>query len=108
MAKAEYIQRGDNIDYTAAANIAYMEVVPLAARIGVALAEIPKGEPGAVTHVGAVRFSAATGEIDVGAEVYWDKTQNVIVDASGASTVCAGHLIAPKAQADTTALVRIG
>lgn len=108
MAKAEYIQRGDNIDYTAEANIAYMEVVPLAARIGIALAEIPKGETGAVTLVGAFRFPAATGKIDVGAEVYWDKTQNVIVGASGASTVRTGHLIAPKAQADTTALVRIG
>ena len=107
MAKAEYIQRGDNIDYTAAANIAYMEVVPLSARIGVALAEIPKGETGTVAITGAFRFPAATGKIDVGAEVYWDKTQNVIVGASGASTVRAGHLIAPKAQADTTALVRI-
>ena len=108
MAKAEYIQRGDNIDYTAEANIAYMEVVPLAARIGIALAEIPKGETGAVTLVGTFRFPAATGKIDVGAEVYWDKTQSTIVGTSGASTVHAGHLIAPKAQADTMALVRIG
>ena len=108
MAKAEYIQRGDNIDYTAEANIAYMEVVPLAARIGIALAEIPKGETGAVTLVGAFRFPAATGKIDVGAEVYWDKTQKNIVSASGASTVRAGYAIAPKEQADTVALVRIG
>ena len=108
MAKAEYIQRGDNIDYMTAANTAYMEVVPLAARIGVALAEIPKGATGTGTRVGSFRFPAATGKIDVGAEGYWDKTQNVIVGASGASTVRAGHLIAPKVQADTTALVRIG
>ena len=106
--KATYVQRGDNIDYTAAADIAYMEVVPLAARIGVALSEIPKGQMGTVTIVGAFRLPAATGKIDIGAEVYWDKTQKNIVSASGASTVRAGYVIAPKEQADTAAIVRIG
>ena len=106
--KATYVQRGDNIDYMAAANVAYMEVVPLAARIGIALTEIPKGEMGTITLVGAFRLPAATGKIDIGAEVYWDKTQKNIVGASGASTVRAGYAIAPKEQADTVALVRIG
>ena len=106
--KATYIQRGDNIDYTATDTLAYMEVVPLAARIGIALTEIPKGEMGTITLVGAFRLPAATGKIDIGAEVYWDKTQKNIVGTSGASTVHAGYLIAPKEQADTVALVRIG
>lgn len=106
--KATYVQRGDNIDYTATDTLAYMEVVPLAARIGVALSEIKKGEMGSVTIVGAFRLPAATGKIEVGADVYWDKTQKNIVGTSGASTVHAGYLIAPKEQADTVALVRIG
>ena len=42
MATATFVQRGENIDYVAAANTAYMEVVPLAARIGVALEAIAK------------------------------------------------------------------
>lgn len=49
MATATYVQRGENIDYVAASNTAYMEVVPLAARIGVALEAIAKGETGTVT-----------------------------------------------------------
>ena len=106
--KATYVQRGDNIDYTATDALAYMEVVPLAARIEVALSEIKKSETGSVTLVGAFRFPAATGKIDTGAEVYWDKTQKNIVGTSGASTVHAGYLIAPKEQADTVALVCIG
>ena len=106
--KATYVQRGDNIDYMAAANVAYMEVVPLAARIGIALTEIPKGEMGTITLVGAFRLPAATGKIDIGAEVYWDKSDNAIVAAASTDTVRAGYAIAAKEQADTVALVRIG
>lgn len=106
--KATYVQRGDNIDYTPTKKIAYMEVVPLAARIGVALSEIPKGEMGSVTLVGAFRLPATTGEIEIGAEVYWDKSDNAIVAAASTDTVRAGYAIAPKEQADTVALVRIG
>ena len=106
--KATYVQRGDNIDYTPTKKLAYMEVVPLAARIGVALSEIPKGEMGSVTLVGAFRLPAMTGKIEVGAEVYWDKSDNAIVAAASTNTVHAGYAIAPKEQADTVALVRIG
>ena len=100
MAKAEYIQRGDNIDYTATANVAYMEIV--------ALAEIPKGETGTLTIVGAFRFPALTEKLDVGQTVYWDKTQNAVTGTAGANTVPAGTVIAAKEQAGTLALVRIG
>lgn len=108
MAKAEYIQRGDNIDYTATANVAYMEIVPLVSRIGVALAEIPEGETGTLTIVGAFRLPALTEKLDVGQAVYWDKTQNAVTGTSGANTVLAGTVIAAKEQAGTLALVRIG
>ena len=105
---ATYVQRGDNIDYTAAADVAYMEVVPLAARIGVALMEIPKGEMGTLTLVGAFRLSAATEKLEIGAEVYWDKKKFCITGTAGTDTVRAGYVIAPKDQAGTVALVRIG
>ena len=105
---ATYVQRGDNIDYTAATDVAYMEIVPLAARIGVALIEIPKGEMGTLTIVGAFRLPAATEKLEMGAEVYWDKKKSVVTRTSSADTVRAGYVIAPKDQADTVALVRIG
>ena len=106
--KATYVQRGDNIDYKAAADIAYMEVVPLAARIGVALSEIPKGEMGTLTIVGAFRLPAATEKLEIGAEAYWDKKKFCITGTAGTDTVRVGYVIAAKEQADTVALVRIG
>ena len=61
MAKATFVQKGDNIDFTAAADIAYMDVVTLTDRIGVALENIANGATGTVTLTGVFEFPAATG-----------------------------------------------
>ena len=43
MAKAVFVQKGDNIDFTAADAVEYMDVVPLEDMVGVALENIPAG-----------------------------------------------------------------
>ena len=105
MATATFVQRGENIDYVAAADTAYMEVVPLAARIGVALEAIAKGATGTVTLTGVFRL---TGVLAVGAEVYWDTKAGNIVGAKGDTTVFAGYTTEAKTESGATVAVRIG
>ena len=110
MAKASFVQKGDNIDYVAAADIGYMDVVVLTDRIGVALEAIANGATGTVTLTGVFDFPAATGSgkaLTVGEKVYWDATNNVITPTATDNTF-AGYAVAAKAASDTTARVRIG
>ena len=104
---AEFIQRGNNINYTAVDGAEYMQVVPLAARIGVALENIPAGGTGTVTLTGAFKLPAASGELATGAQVYWDAAAGKVT-ATAAGNVPAGYVIEPKLSAGTTAIVRIG
>lgn len=108
MATATFVQRGENIDYVAKSNTAYMEVVPLAARIGVALEAIAKGETGTVTLTGVFQLPAATGALDVGAEVYWDTKAGNIVGTKGDTAVFAGYTTEAKTESGATVAVRIG
>ncbi|MCI6484498.1 MAG: DUF2190 family protein [Selenomonadaceae bacterium] len=76
---AEYVQRGNNINYTCAEGAEYMQVVPLAGRIAVAMEKIPPGGEGTITLQGAFNLPAATGmAFEAGAQVYWDKAKGNI------------------------------
>ena len=101
-AVAKYVQKGDNIDYAAAANVAYMEVVPLKSRIGVSVETIAAGD---VTGAYEIPADAAT-EIAVGEQVYFNTETNCIDKT--AAMIPAGIAVAAKAKADTVAIVRIG
>lgn len=105
-AVAEYVQRGDNIDYTAADDIVYMQVIPLTARIGIALEAIPKGETGTVTLTGAFRLPAASVAMTLGEKLYWDATAGNVTATQG--DIVAGYATEAKAEAGTTVAVRIG
>lgn len=110
MAKATFVQTGDNIDYTAASDIEYMDVVKLTDRIGVALEAIASGDTGTVTLTGVFDLPAATGsgnDLTVGEKVYWDATNSVITPTATDNTF-AGYTVAAKAAAGATARVRIG
>jgi predicted RecA/RadA family phage recombinase len=110
MAKATFVQKGDNIDFTAAADIAYMDVVTLTDRIGVALENIANGATGTVTLTGVFEFPAATGSgkaLTVGQKVYWDATNSVITPTA-TDNIFAGYAVAAKAAATAVARVRIG
>lgn len=104
---AEFVQRGDNIDYKADKDIAYMEVVPLAARIGVALEAIEKGDTGTLTLTGAFKVPAVAGTaFAAGEKVYWDAANGNVTTTAG--DVVAGYTVEAKAEAAVTAIVRIG
>ena len=105
---AEYVQRGNNIDFTAADGAEYMQVVPMSGRIGIAMENIQPGGTGTVTLVGVFRLPAATGtELQTGDKVYWDST-NGNITKTAESNVPAGVASAAKACASTAAIVGIG
>jgi predicted RecA/RadA family phage recombinase len=107
MAKAVFVQKGENIDYTAASDIGYMDVVPMASCIGVALEEIASGATGAVSLTGVYELPAATSlTISVGDAVFWNTTNdNIDKDESG---VPAGIAVADKASAGESVRVKLG
>lgn len=104
---AEYTQAGDNIDYTAAEKIEYMQVVPLADRIGIALENIAAGDTGTVTLTGAFKLPAADGAIEVGAKVYFDAAAGKVT-TTATDNIPAGYAIEPKTAAAASIVVRIG
>lgn len=109
MAKASFVQKGHNIDYTAAADTGYMDVVVLTDRIGVALEDIANGATGTVTLTGVFDFPAATGSgksLTVGQKVYWDATNSVITPTATDNTF-AGYAVAAKTTSGAVARVRI-
>lgn len=89
MAKAVFVQKGDNIDYKAESAVEYMDVVPMASCIGVALEPIANGKTGTVSLTGVYELPAAadlgTGiSISPGDAVYWNTSNsNIDKDASG-------------------------
>ena len=110
MAKAVFVQKGENIDYTAETDIGYMDVVPMEKCIGVALEPIAAGKTGTVALEGVYSItakSAASGcAIKVGDTVFWNTTnENIDTDESG---VPAGIAVADKASAGTSAKVKLG
>jgi predicted RecA/RadA family phage recombinase len=109
MAKeATFIQSGNVIDYTAAANIAYGAVVPLVTCVGVALEDIASGATGSVTITGVFEAAAVnTAAFAVGDKLYWDDAANKLTKTDTSNTP-AGICVAIKESAGTTARVKIG
>lgn len=99
--------KGEVLDYTAGADIAYAQVIPLTGRVGVALEAIPNGSTGSLAVAGVWELPAVTGTaFSVGDTLYWDDTANNLTKTSASNTV-AGWCFAVKASAGTTALVKI-
>ncbi|MGL5271828.1 MAG: capsid cement protein [Selenomonadaceae bacterium] len=107
MVTATHIQKGDIIDFTATTDVAYLEVVPLANKIGIALEPIATGATGSLSLTEVWELPAAAPlEIAAGDTVYWNKTNNNIDKTN--SGVSAGFAIAAKTAAATTVRVKIG
>lgn len=109
MAKAVYVQDGANVDFTNAgeAAIAYGDIVAYGSRIAVAACDIPAGDVGTVALSGVYEMPAETSAaFTVGMKVYWNDTAKVVTATSGA--ISAGVVIAAKAQAAGSCLVRLG
>ena len=123
MAKAKYIQRGSNLDYTngTGSKISAGDVVVFGARIGVAGCDMANGETGSVHVEGVFELPKDYGDsgkaLTVGQAVYWDSVNSCIkaavaqVVAEGAVTTEAsavnGFAVAAALTTDRTCLVKI-
>ena len=105
--QAAYIQKGNNVVYTAGADIAYGDVVPLTGGIGVAGEAIANGTAGTIVIDGVFEMTAInTAAFTAGQQVFWDDSANKLTNV-GAGNTPAGMCVAAKAETGTTALVLI-
>lgn len=106
MTKAEYLQRGEALDYTNATEETIPEdaVVTIGTRIGVTGCPIPPGKTGTLHVVGVFEIAkTGTAAVEIGQPVYYDG--DGITDTAG--DVVAGYAAAPAAAGDTTILVKL-
>ena len=103
MAKATYWQRGESLDYknNESTVIEANSIIDLGTRIGVAGTDINPDEVGSVHVTGVYEIEkTGTGEIAMGAAVYYDGT-GITSDTSGTP---AGYAAAA-AEADATVIL---
>lgn len=101
---AEYVQKGDVLDYTATSVLKFGDVVTLGTRIGVAGTDIAKGATGPVHVVGVFSFPVAEA-INVGDAVYWDGSA---ITKTAAENTPAGYAFNSVTETDTLINVKIG
>lgn len=104
---AIFVQMGDVIDYTAAEDLSFGDVVDLATRIGVAGAAIAREAAGPVHVTGVYRIPKATGAVTVGQALYWAKSAKNLTTTADSNTP-AGWAVAPAESEDPDVLVKIG
>ena len=105
----KYIQAGDAVDYTPAANVSAGDVVVQGQLVGVAKLDIQTGKLGALAVTGLFDFPKATGAgtgIAAGTRVYWDVAEQVAkADSEAGANKEIGKTA--KAASDDDALVRV-
>ena len=108
MAKATYVQPGNNLDYinNGSAAIEAGDVIALGTtRVGVAGCDIAVGEVGSVIVKGVFEFpKTGTAAIALGAAVYFDGTG--ITNADSGNTP-AGYAVAAAEASSETILVKL-
>lgn len=108
---ANYQQPGAAIDYTNTTSdtIKAGQVVSLTTRIGIAGTEIPAAAVGSLHVKGVFTMDKVSGEIALGAAVYYNaSTDKITTTATASSAVPAGWAIAAAKSEDTTVQVCIG
>lgn len=104
---AIFVQVGDVIDYTAAEDLSFGDVVDLSTRIGVAGAAIARDAAGPVQVTGVYRIPKAAGAVTVGQALYWAKSAKNLTTTADSNTP-AGWAVAPAESEDPDVLVKIG
>ena len=106
---AQYVQDGEGIDYTPAADTPAGTVVVQGNLIGVTKKPIDANTLGTIAVEGVFDFpksTAAGSGIVAGSTVYWDAVNNVATATAGANTMI-GKTIMAAADADVTVRVRL-
>ena len=113
---AEYLQRGESLDYTTATDNLIKDGVLLVVgdRVGVTGCPIPPGKTGSLHMVGVFEIKkTGTAAIEMGKTVYFDGTgitdaaDNGKTDSTKVSYTIAGYAAAPAASGDESVLVQI-
>lgn len=104
---ARFVQRGEAIDHTPAADVAAGDIVAVGKLVGVAKLDIKAGELGALALTGVYEVAKGNAAFAAGAEVAWDAASGKAVAAGAASSVKIGHAVAWAAEADAFVLVRL-
>lgn len=102
-----YVQPGDVIDMTPAANVAAGALIRAGNLVGVAVADIASGVEGAARRSGVVDVPKVSGNstsMAVGDLVYVSQT-NAGVTSSSTSNALVGTVVRAAANADTTVRV---
>lgn len=116
MTKAEYLQRGEALDYTNPTDelIPDGAVVTIGSRIGVTGCPIPPGKAGTLHLVGVFEIpKTGTAAVEMGQTVYFDgegitdAADNGQTDGAKVGFVEAGYAAAPADAAATTILVKL-
>lgn len=105
--KARYIQRGESIDYTPAAEVAAGDIVQLGKLVGVAKLDIKPGELGALATVGVYEIPSGGLAINIGDIVSVDPASGKAVADGTAGSIKFGHAVSKTENSDTTVLVRL-
>lgn len=101
-----YIQRGDVLDVTLAADVASGGVVVAGELVGVATTAGVTGDVVSVNLCGVFEVAKATGAISLGAKVYWDAANsNATTTASGNKQI--GHAWVAALSGDATVQVKL-
>ncbi len=105
---AEYIQEGNNLDYTNATEtaIAAGTLVVMGEICGIAACTIQPGETGVITTTGVWSLPKDDAAITAGAKVYYDDDAGEVT-ATASSNTFIGIAAAAAAAGDTAAAVRL-
>jgi len=111
MAQADFVQHGDAIDYTPAADVAAGDVVVQGDLVGVTKRDIKANELGALAVVGVFDVAKESGAgvtFSAGDKAYWDDAAKfaVTTDGGGANKLL-GKAVADAADADALVRVRL-
>lgn len=106
--KANYVQRGETIDFKngTVAAIAAGDVVALTNRIGIAATDIPIGAIGTVHVVGVYDLPAETTNAFTPGQTVYLSGSKVVKDSTGG--VAAGYVVEAKVANGAVARVKIG
>lgn len=115
--KAEYVQRGEAIDYAnnGAAAIEAGDVVIIGKHIGVAGCDIPVGAVGSLHVEGVFRIDKKASEVlAVGDNVTFDNTNGIskatdttVGDSGAVGSDVHGYAVEAAEAADTTAVIKL-
>ena len=111
MPTATFVQEGNQLDYTPAADVAAGAVVVLNDLMGVAKTAIVANKPGALSLTGVFSFPKATGTstaIGRGKKVYWDEAdQEAKEDDETGANKYLGKTVLAAGDSDATVNVRL-